>query len=139
MIKVSVPLDALAKIEASAKDMAQIIVAANLDLWNDVVQGTPVDTGFARASWWATTGGGVQNSPAAPGGDGASSIPPPATPGAILESAGERLTIANGAAYLRRLEYDGHSAQAPSGWIRQSAARYPENVLRRASEKGYQP
>jgi len=56
MIEVTMDPNWAAKIDAISADLDKIIVATNIDLWNDVVEGTPVDTGFARASWWAAIG-----------------------------------------------------------------------------------
>jgi hypothetical protein len=138
MIEVTMDPNWAAKIDAISADLDKIIVATNIDLWNDVVEGTPVDTGFARASWWAAIGDpGANPSPPAEG-DGPNSVAPPAFAGALLMSSGKVLSIANSAAYIFRLEYDGWSAQN-SGWIRAAAAKYGINLSRHAVALGYKP
>jgi hypothetical protein len=124
------------KIDAIGKDLDKMIVATNIDLWNDVVEGTPVDTGFARASWWAQVGmPGANPSPPAKG-DGPNSVAPPSFAKALLTSAGKVLSIANSAAYIFRLEYDGHSPQNVA-WIRAAAAKYGYNLSKHARSMGY--
>lgn len=71
--------------------------------------GTPVDTGFARASWRI----GLNRPGAALGS---------ARPNQIVTSlagarAGDKLILSNNTKYIRRLEY-GHSQQAPQGMVR---------------------
>lgn len=84
--------------------------------------GTPVDTGFARASWWLAVGG-----------EGAPPLPPDAeravkaglaTRDALGESAaalghatvGTPIFILSNTAYMEALEL-GHSKQAPQGMV----------------------
>ncbi len=39
---------------------------------------------------------------------------------------GDTITCANGQPYIRRLEYEGHSMQAPHGMMRISTAEFPQ-------------
>lgn len=85
------------------------IVALNIVGGGRYGPGTPVDTGFARASWRVgiNKARGSANS---------------ATPNQIIGSmagvkAGDKLILTNNAVYIRRLEY-GHSGQAPQGMVR---------------------
>lgn len=136
MITVTMDPNWAAKIDAVGKDLDKMIVATNIDLWNDVVEGTPVDTGFARANFWAAIGEpGAHPSPPSEG-DGPNSVPAPPFADALLMSSGKVLSIANSAAYIFKLEYDGWSAQN-SGWIRAAAARYGINLSRHAVSLGY--
>lgn len=65
---------------------------------------TPIDTGFARNSWFVTMN---ENDEGTPGSN------PPG--GEALQYSLEKVAhINNGAAYIRRLD-NGHSQQAPNG------------------------
>lgn len=138
MITVTLDPNFATKIDAIAADLDKMIVATNVDLWNDVVEGTPVDTGFARASFWAAIGSPGSNPSPPAKSDTPNSIPPPSFATALLTSSGQVLSIANSANYINRLEYDGWSAQN-SGWIRGAAAKYGINLSRHAVELGYKP
>ncbi len=133
MIRIKVDPKSFAAIEGVPKAIAKVIVASNIDLYNALLDGTakgtvgtPVDTNAARASWYVQLNG---NPPPAKPQDGGSkgqkqAVPQPSMPVALFDSAGKRLTIANGIGYLAQLEYLGHSKQAPNGWIRHNAALY---------------
>lgn len=112
---------------------AAFIVWEGITVGNRYGPGTPVDTGFARNSWWANAGqspsaGTHPNPPAtpvkgqrlAPNGDLASLAILGATAGSVL-------TFSNGAAYAEALEL-GHSRQAPAGFVRVVAAQWPSIV-----------
>ncbi len=79
--------------------------------------GTPIDTGFARGSWAANIGTPAAGSP----GNEATAI---AQVTGVVDSMnpGEVLYVTNNAPYIRRLEFNGHSKQAPDGFIRVAAA-----------------
>ena len=104
------------------------------ELSERAVTGTPVDTGFARASWWSSVDNSrpTHPSPPAPGTGGTAAI----LPGDIAAAPGHVFQLRNGAAYIRRLEYDGHSAQAPHGWVRIAIADFPQIVARAARQVG---
>jgi len=76
--------------------------------------GTPVDTGFARASWWKNIGG-VGSHPNQPTkGETVSSSLFPLGKLKLTEKA----YLANNAPYIKRLEYGHSQGQAPQGMIR---------------------
>jgi hypothetical protein len=76
--------------------------------------GTPVDTGFARASWWKNIGG-VGSHPNQPTkGETVSSSLFPLGKLKLTEKA----YLANNAPYIGRLEYGHSQGQAPQGMIR---------------------
>jgi hypothetical protein len=100
--------------------------------------GTPVDTGFARASWWKNIGG-VGSHPNQPTeGENVSTTLQPLGKLKFTEKA----YLANNAPYILALEY-GHSAQArnPDGMIRITLAEAPRfwelAKKRLASERGF--
>jgi len=75
-----------------------------------VVNKTPVDTGFARNSWFVEAGDGTtRESNNGSGGPLPSQVLP--TVGAFTP-----VTIGNGAPYINELE-DGRSDQAPNGMV----------------------
>jgi len=130
MIKVKFNPKDVQKILAIPGGIEKAIVATTVELFADVVEDTPIDTGFARASWFvAVNGEGGHPEPPEPNKEPAS-VPMPAYPAeALLGSAGKRIVIANSAAYIRRLEYDGWSPQN-SLWITRAVAKYPLNFRR---------
>jgi hypothetical protein len=133
MIKARYDARDLRKIASIKDGIAKAIIATNVQLWNDLVEPNPVDTGFSRAMWWVQLDGvGGHPSPPIPGQTG---IPAPDTPAALLASAGRRMVIANGANYIQKLEA-GFSAKAPDGWVAQAAARYRSNFKRNAAAIG---
>lgn len=82
-----------------------------LDAYSSVKEKTPIDTGFARNSWFVDLGDGAFRS-----SNGGSDT----TQQDVDRIKGSRpfqaITIANGAEYIGALE-DGHSRQAPSGMV----------------------
>lgn len=92
-----------------------------LNLLRDVVLGTPVDTGRARANWQASIGSpatGIIDKGDKSGGQTANRGSRVAQ-----KAAGEVFYITNNLPYIYRLEFEGHSNQAPAGWVRTSIER----------------
>lgn len=84
--------------------------------------GTPVDTGFARASWWVRLGdsGSAPDTVKLVGVDGAilgTAVLDAVTLSLLGAKAGQTVYLLNNADYIRSLEY-GHSGQAPQGFVR---------------------
>ncbi len=93
--------------------------------------GTPVDTGFARASWWKAIGG-VGSHPNQP--TKGETVSAPLHPLGKLKLT-DKAYLANNAPYILALEY-GHSSQArnPDGMIRitlEEAPRFWELAKKR--------
>lgn len=81
------------------------------DIHADILRGTPVDTGRARANWMVTVGAPSTIVTDAVDPEGA--MPPP-----DLQLDGTRDTfIINNLSYIEALEH-GHSQQAPLGMVR---------------------
>ncbi len=82
-----------------------------------VVSRTPVDSGRLRQSWTPKNGAPDFSNA---GGDFA----------VVANSlqAGDTFTLANGQPYVRRIEYEGHSPQAPTGMLRISVAEWQQIV-----------
>lgn len=92
---------------------AASVVGENVMVGGEYAPGTPVDTGFARASWWASInseGGGPAD--AQEGGD-----VPDAAASVAGARAGDVVYWLNNAEYIPELE-DGWSPQAPSGMVK---------------------
>ena len=102
-------------IEASVDDIARQVALA---LYNGIKARTPVDTGFARAQWQILFEG--DEVMVRPVGDHAAQDA--ATVAGFSVKVHGAIVIANGAAYIKRLEYEGHSNQAPEGMVRVTMA-----------------
>jgi hypothetical protein len=91
------------------------------DLLKGVVLGTPVDTGRARGNWQASivtpASGEIDRNDRSGGSTIAAAQP------AIEKAAGTVFYITNNLPYIYRLEFEGWSKQAPSGWARTSIER----------------
>lgn len=80
----------------------------------NLVESTPVDTGWARANWLASVGVPNTSSPGRPKGKSKISKRPKVVTSYKLGSGG--IWIANNVPYIGRLA-DGWSQQAPAGWV----------------------
>lgn len=99
----------------------QLIRYFCLNLLRDVVLGTPVDTGRARANWQASIGSpatGIIEKEDKGGGSTAAK-----GSAVAAKAAGEVFFITNNLPYIYRLEFEGLSNQAPAGWVRTSIDR----------------
>lgn len=92
-----------------------------LDLTTDIVKGTPVDTGRARANWQ----GGVNAIPQSTlnGSDKIGDGTIAKASAKIAQSYGKVYYLANNLPYIYRLEFVGWSKQAPTGWVRAAVDR----------------
>lgn len=90
-------------------------------LFKDIVLGTPVDTGRARANWQASIGAAVGGEVIGTDRSGSTTIAQ-AQPD-IEKAPGTVFYISNNLPYIYRLEFEGWSKQAPSGWVRYSIER----------------
>lgn len=99
------------EMEAFKGEIRETTQQIALDGYNGVVVRTPVDTGFARNSWFVDLGDGASRE----SNGGTSSA---AEDAATIKSAPAftPITIANGAEYIGVLE-NGHSQQAPNGMV----------------------
>ena len=115
--------------DVNRKDIDQWFRKITLSLYRDVIIGTPVDTGRARANWQLAIGtapASVLNKTdkgRAKSSSGASaSEVRKANQKMGVRKAGRSVFIANNLGYIGKLE-EGHSKQS-SGWV--------ENAMRRA-------
>jgi hypothetical protein len=102
-----------------------------LDLFRRFVMGTPVDTGRARGNWQCTIG-----SPAT----GTIDRKDPSGQAVMAEVTKEvgswnvdqvAIYLTNNVAYIEALE-NGHSGQAPRGWVKIALRNYPGIVEKAA-------
>lgn len=105
-------------IKAAQKDLGskldKIFRATAISTFNQIIQGTPVDTGRARGNWQATL-----NSPYNGVLEG---VPSPDNVNGKLASAllKDTLYLTNNLPYIESLENGHHSQQRPEGWVAQA-------------------
>ncbi len=125
-------LDFAATVDAWAKEsedrMTRIWKASAQELGSIANNGVPVDTGFARASFQASTETMPAINPNATG-KGGSVTANFGEISTVIASAtlGGSIFLGWTAAYILPLEY-GHSKQAPQGFARLAAAQWPSIV-----------
>lgn len=102
-------------IEATGEEVARQIMLA---LYRGIKERTPVDTGYARAQWQIHLVGDTLY--ARPVGDHAGEDI--AALSRFDLKIHDTLILSNVAAYIKRLEYEGHSKQAPDGMVRVTMA-----------------
>lgn len=111
-------------IGATKERVRQVIFAGILDLDADLRNATPVDTGFAVNSWFAQANG------APPAGEGFESKARGASdPATIFAGVGGVVSLVNTAEYINKLN-EGHSAQAPAGFVEAAANRLQDHIDR---------
>ena len=99
-----------------------------LDLFKGVIMGTPVDTGRARGNWQASVGAPAQSELSTTDKNGGKTIG--AGSQAVSKAVGNVFYISNNLPYMYRLEFEGWSNQAPSGWVRTAIERTKQIAAR---------
>lgn len=87
----------------------------------------PVDQGSLRASWTPNNGEPIARNVDIGEDPSAARVNDVAKVVNTLQL-GDTYSLANGQPYARRIEYEGHSAQAPSGTMRVTAAEWDQIV-----------
>lgn len=111
----------------------RVIVKITLDVHANLVEATPVDTGWAQNNWVPELG--VRQGPPAPnpGGGAAGGAAARMQAGVATVVAGysfpDKVSNANRVPYIRRLN-DGHSAQAPRGFVQEAIRKALTQDLR---------
>jgi len=102
-----------------------------LDLFRQFVMGTPVDTGRARGNWQCTIGSPAEGTIERkdPTGQAVMAEVTETVAGWNVDQVAICLT--NNVAYIEALE-NGHSQQAPRGWVRVALRNYPGIVEKAA-------
>lgn len=109
--------------------LEQVIRATCLQLSASIIERTPVDTGRARANWQASVGRPELSVLDIEDKDGSAAL---AKVRQQVQSApGSVFFLANNLPYIRRLEYDAWSKQAPAGMVRVTVQEF-EQALSKA-------
>lgn len=121
-------------IEKIAKKLNQSIEstvrATALELFGSIIVGTPVLTGRAKGNWQTSINEPITS--IVDRTDETESIAElkDVAGGSI---AGKILWLSNNLPYIRRLEFDGHSSQAPAGMVRINVSRI-ESIVSNAAK-----
>ena len=111
--------------------IADVIRKGQLQMFSEVVLGTPVDTGRARGNWQFSEGRPASGESSSFDVSGLATISNAATAISVAEVGKQDWFIANNVPYILPLEF-GHSKQAPNGMARIAVARFGQNVERAA-------
>jgi hypothetical protein len=109
-------------VENLNRAVGQATTVIAVEVTAELQESTPVDTGFARASWIPSVG-----APSAELGGAVDAPNPAAAEAGIARVAGFRLSdgmayVSNNTRYIQRLD-EGSSTQAPAGFVRASIER----------------
>jgi len=102
-----------------------------LELFGSVVMDTPVREGRARGNWQASFNSPISGETARKDKNGALVINE--IIGALKPGDGV-WWLTNNLPYIARLEYDGHSKQAPEGMVRKNVSRI-ESIVKKAAKQ----
>lgn len=119
---VRIRITGLEAIGATKERVKQVIGAGILDLDADLRRQTPVDTGYATNSWQAQANGSPAPRDGFEGPSGAGT-----DPAVIFGGIGGVVSLVNTAVYINRLN-EGHSPQAPAGFVEAAASRLQDHV-----------
>lgn len=112
---------------AKTKGGAQTVIKATiLDLSQGIIRGTPVDTGRARANWIPSVGSPDTAVTAEIDKSGDKSLGAVAVE--VNYAYGDIFYLTNSLPYIKRLEYDAWSQQAPGGFVRLSVQQFKKNL-----------
>ena len=104
--------------QRAGKDADAVISKICLDLLSDIVVNTPVDTGRARANWFASIGAPASTTVEHEGAQSAAGVAIGRASTAIAKAPRNIFWISNNLPYIYRLEFEQWSKQAPSGMVR---------------------
>lgn len=121
-------------IEKIAKKLNQSIEstvrATALELFGSIIVGTPVLTGRAKGNWQTSINEPITSIVDRTGETESIAELKDVAGGSI---AGKILWLSNNLPYIRRLEFDGHSSQAPAGMVRINVSRI-ESIVSNAAK-----
>lgn len=122
-------------IEKIAKKLNQSIEstvrATALELFGSIIVGTPVLTGRAKGNWQTSINEPITSIVDRTGETESIAELKNVAGGSI---AGKILWLSNNLPYIRRLEFDGHSSQAPAGMVRINVSRIKSIVSNAAKD-----
>ena len=114
----------------ASQQMEKLLRASVLETDSLLKQASPVDTGRFRASWQV----GENSAPGGIAAEGSySGIPPLSRIGYSQEQVGNVYSVHNNLPYAEPLA-NGHSKQAPAGWV-QGVAKDVQGRVRIAADK----
>lgn len=93
-----------------------------LEIMSRIVLKTPVDTGRARANWFVGNGTPNRRTDQLVDPSGVSTIAFGQSAIMGIKVDGQTIYVTNSLPYIRRLEYEGWSQQAPAGMVRVTLA-----------------
>ena len=113
----------IAKFAAKAGANAELVVRKiSIDLFTKTIKRTPVDTGRARANWNTSVNAPDVGVTQTTDTSGVAAI------GEVKARIGNwkqgDIYLTNSLPYIRRLEYDGWSKQAPAGMVRVTVTEF---------------
>jgi hypothetical protein len=118
----------------------RVVRKITLDVTANLIQTTPVDTGWARANWVPRLGGPSTGTAPNPGeGSGVSAASAQQSAGQAAVAArynslnNGRVYVSNNVPYIGRLN-EGHSAQAPAGFVQAAVKKAVTQDLGRISK-----
>lgn len=121
-------------IEKIAKKLNQSVEstvrATALELFGSIIDGTPVLTGRAKGNWQTSINEPITSIVDRTGETESIAELKDVAGGSI---AGKILWLSNNLPYIRRLEFDGHSSQAPAGMVRINVSRI-ESIVSNAAK-----
>ena len=122
-------------IEKIAKKLNQSIEstvrATALELFGSIIVDTPVLTGRAKGNWQTSINEPITSIVDRTGETESIAELKNVAGGSI---AGKILWLSNNLPYIRRLEFDGHSSQAPAGMVRINVSRIKSIVSNAAKD-----
>lgn len=104
--------------------------ATALELFGSIIDGTPVLTGRAKGNWQTSINEPITSIVDRTGETESIAELKDVAGGSI---AGKILWLSNNLPYIRRLEFDGHSSQAPAGMVRINVSRI-ESIVSNAAK-----
>ncbi len=108
----------------------EVVRSSLLQITSSIITKTPVDTGRARSNWFASI-----KSPD-DGTTESTKVDFNKIDGAIVESVGDIFYFVNNLPYIKRLEFESHSLQAPAGMVRISIEEFQLNLNKAISQLG---
>lgn len=101
----------------------EVATASMLAISTSIITMTPVDTGRARGNWLPNKGtpkDGTTNN---------TKVDFDKVEQTIKESIGDVFYLTNNLPYIKALEFEGHSDQAPAGMVRVSIENFQKNLV----------
>lgn len=109
-----------------SEDLEKIARASYFEVGNRTIQATPVDTSALKNSWMGATGG-IDYSVRDAGNESESSLKVTIDAWHFDDT---ELYFTNSQPYASRVEYEGHSAQAPEGMLERNLLNWESIVAK---------